>query len=331
MDRLIVETARAIFPSVRLVPGDDSVMVLSSQDNLNSIGADEIADRLKQAGLNLQFVTEQFLHYRLDPEKEEWFSKSLSEEGQPEINRDFKPSGAFLAVSYWASMFLNGAPQWFSFMHGFKFRYVWLVLAGLAVLLLAAQRKFETIAMPAVLAATGFSGMGFTVMLFFSYQICFGILYNKLGFFLSMFLFGLSAGAFASHRMVRDYPKLKGRAFLFAEVSLIVFSFFLPELLRFHQSEILFTALFLTAGAFAGLEFPLASAYFRASSAGERAGILYGADLLGGFLAASLFSVWFLPVYGLGKCAMLILGVKCASLILLLLYFYRLQKRQYVA
>jgi predicted membrane-bound spermidine synthase len=81
-------------------------------------------------------------------------------------------------------------------------------------------------------------------------------------------------------------------------------------LLTLVASQLAFPALALVSGMLGGYEFAVASRIFFGESdanksASHRPGTLYALDLAGSCVGAVLFSVWFVPVFGFLKTAML--------------------------
>ena len=75
--------------------------------------------------------------------------------------------------------------------------------------------------------------------------------------------------------------------------------------------------IFLVPGLLLGAQFPLAGKIYMKDKvgAGEAAGALYGADLLGGWVAGMLGGIVFLPVLGLFNTCMVVVLLKLSSLI----------------
>jgi len=78
-------------------------------------------------------------------------------------------------------------------------------------------------------------------------------------------------------------------------------------------------------GALVGLQFPLAAKiYLRFSSRegtlGQTAGLLYGADLFGGFFGGLFGGILFLPILGLKESCFMMAVIKGSSFILFLLF-----------
>jgi predicted membrane-bound spermidine synthase len=78
-------------------------------------------------------------------------------------------------------------------------------------------------------------------------------------------------------------------------------------------------------GTLVGLQFPLAiHLYLQTHRAqgtlGHTAGLLYGADLLGGFFGGLLAGILFLPILGLRETCFMVAIIKTCSFVLVLLY-----------
>ena len=80
----------------------------------------------------------------------------------------------------------------------------------------------------------------------------------------------------------------------------------------------MFPLLALLAGALGGMAFPLSLALLRMrGEAGYAAGLLYGADLVGGCLGALLGAVLLIPVFGIPQTCAAIALVALAGLLAL--------------
>jgi spermidine synthase len=87
----------------------------------------------------------------------------------------------------------------------------------------------------------------------------------------------------------------------------------------------LFLIMSFFSGAWIGLQFPLASKIYLAARGKEEAlsytaGLLYGADLLGGFLGGLFGGILLLPILGLKESCFMMAIIKISSLILLLIF-----------
>jgi spermidine synthase len=103
---------------------------------------------------------------------------------------------------------------------------------------------------------------------------------------------------------------------------LIIYSGALVLVLRLSipGPALAFPLLALLAGALGGMAFPLALALLRirgSGSAGRGAGMLYGADLVGGCLGALLGAALLIPVFGIPQTCAAIALVALAGLLVL--------------
>jgi spermidine synthase len=131
--------------------------------------------------------------------------------------------------------------------------------------------------------------------------------------------------------------------FLKTEVAIIFFSILFPFvfLASSHhlENKVIYFTLYgavlimsFLSGMFIGLQFPLANKIYLRSHPekgllGQTAGLLYGADLFGGFVGGLSGGVLLLPILGLKETCFIMAMLKMSSLALLLI-FIKAQKAQ---
>ena len=124
--------------------------------------------------------------------------------------------------------------------------------------------------------------------------------------------------------------------FLTLELLIILFSFILPfvlSLLSLHLEKPIiyvflyaaFLAMTFLCGVLLGLQFPLATKIYLSTDSkkgmfGETAGLIYGADLFGGFFGGLFGGVLLLPILGLKESCFMMAMIKASSFILFLLF-----------
>ena len=114
------------------------------------------------------------------------------------------------------------------------------------------------------------------------------------------------------------------RALIGLQLAIVVYSGVLVLFLRLSlpAPTLVFPLLALLAGMLGGIAFPLGLALIRIrrsrrGSAGRAAGMLYGADLVGGCLGALLGAVLLIPVFGIPQTCAAIALVALAGLLAL--------------
>jgi spermidine synthase len=183
--------------------------------------------------------------------------------------------------------------------------------------------------------------MIFNLSIIFTFQTCYGYLYHEIGILVAIFMTGIALGSlFMTARLKRN--KRESLLFLETELGIILFSLLLPMiffvLAPFQRSatvllEALFWVTSFVSGVLMGLQFPLATKiYLHALPAeatiGQAAGLIYGVDLLGGFVGGLFGGILLLPVLGLRETSFLMAVIKMSSL-LFFLAFMRIQKKEH--
>ena len=138
-----------------------------------------------------------------------------------------------------------------------------------------------------------------------------------------MALAGLAAGAAIGNRLLATWPakaseRRARRALIGVQLAIVVYSGALVLFLRLSlpAPALAFPLLALLAGALGGVAFPLALALIRKrGSAGRGAGMLYGADLVGGCLGALFGAVLLIPVFGIPQTCVATALVALAGLL----------------
>jgi spermidine synthase len=185
------------------------------------------------------------------------------------------------------------------------------------------------------IASTGFAGMIFDLALIFTFQALYGFVFYWIGLLTTAFMVGVAVGSLVMTSLLARIKK-DVAFFLKIEVAMIVFSGMLPLIfLKFSPYldhtviflllQMVFLVLSVLSGILVGAEFPLASKIhlntpFRRKSGGNlsrTAGLLYGCDLLGGWVGGIMGGVVLLPVLGLLKTCLIVVILKISSLIII--------------
>jgi spermidine synthase len=157
------------------------------------------------------------------------------------------------------------------------------------------------------------------LILIFAFQVFYGYLYHMIGMLISIFMAGIALGSIT---MTRKINRIRGymRLFIALEILILMFSFILPwAIIKFVE---LYAVLFLVSGFLIGAEFPLANKIYLEdkNKIGLTVGLLYAADLTGGWCAGILGGIIFLPILGLLNTCIVIALLKLSSLIILVFY-----------
>ena len=337
LNRCILDTLRKVFRSVRVIPGDTNLYLASDSDKLGSVTQLELMKRLETRKIQTSLITKGYLEFRLHERWQKWFLESM--EGKKiEINSDFRPAGVFFSLAYWNALFSPSLAGIFKWFEGFSLQISisFMILFTLLMSLVFMKRSsFSRHAIPYAVFTTGLAGMIFNLAVIFSFQTYYGYLYHQIGLLVAVFMVGVTL---SSLTMTRCLDRIENDAHLFLkiEIGIIIFSFLFPFVFSILSQSMgktaivllvypLFLVMSFFSGACIGLQFPLASKICFAMpgkkvTLGHTAGLLYGADLLGGFLGGLFGGVLLLPILGLKESCFMMGLIKISSLALLLIF-----------
>ncbi len=206
-----------------------------------------------------------------------------------------------------------------------------LILAGIFMKRPSTSRY----SVPYAIFTTGLVGMILDLAIIFTFQTLYGYLYYQIGLLVTVFMAGVALGGlYVTQRLDRIRKHLP--LFLTTELCITLFSIVLPFVFSVPSPYLEKTAiyfllytLFLTmsflSGGLIGFQFPLATKIYlgttsREGTFGQAAGLLYGADLFGGFFGGLLGGVLLLPILGLKESCFMMAMVKISSSLLFLLF-----------
>jgi spermidine synthase len=333
----IWDTLKTVYRYVRTIPGDTNLYLASDSDKLERVTGQEVIKRLGERKIKTSLFTKTYIEYRLHERWLRWFEQSMGGR-KVHINSDFRPLGVFYSLSYWNALFspyLAGLFKWFA---GMNITAAVVVVAFFTFLIGALFLKWPStsgFSLPYAILTSGFSAMIFDLAIIFTFQTLYGYLYHQIGLLVAVFMVGV---ALSSHMMNRRIDRIREKPLIFLslEGGIILFSLLLPFvfLIPSHHLEktavyfILYVVFFLMsflAGTSIGLQFPLASKIYlslptKGQSVARTAGVLYGADLLGGFFGGLFGGVLLLPILGLKESCFMMGMIKASSLVLFLIF-----------
>ena len=338
----ILDTLKSVYHHVKVIPGDVNLYLASDSDSLEKISPHEISKRFEERKLQASLITANYIEYRLNERWLKWFWQSM-EGRKTRINSDFHPLGVFFNLSYWNSLFspyLTVVFKWYQknslALSIAKIILITIILTTLFIKIPRLSRHAITYS----IFTTGLTAMVFSLAIIFAFQTLYGYLYHQIGLLIAIVMFGIASGSFF---ITKRFDRMKNDSFLFfkTEMAIILFSILFPFvfLAPSHHLEnkviyfILYGAILIMSflsGTFIGLQFPLANRIYlrflpEKGMLGQTAGLLYGADLFGGFFGGLSGGVLLLPILGLKETCFIMAILKMSSGILFFL-FMRIHK-----
>ena len=337
LNACILDTLKTVFRSVRIIPGDVNLYLASDYNQLKKVTTTEIIKRFEVRKVQTSLFTKSYLEFRLHERWMKWFLQSM-ERKEIRINSDFRPIGVFLNLSYWNALFspyLTGIFKWFEAL-SLQISIALLILFTLLMAVLFIKKPhLARQSIPYAIFTTGLVGMIFNLGVIFTFQTFYGYLYHQIGLLIAIFMFGVALSSFCMTRHL-DRIEKDVHLFLKIEIYLILFSFLFPfvfsipsQYLETPAVSLLIYPVFLImsflSGAWIGLQFPLATKMYlgtptKGETLGYTAGLLYGADLLGGFAGGLFGGILLLPILGLKESCFMMAMIKISSGLLILLF-----------
>ncbi len=275
----LVKTLSTQFAHVLIVPGS-KIFFLGSDQPLSITITKLIDDRnIPTDYVNRYYLEDDDLRQRSDE-----IMNRLNP--QASINYDFTPVVYYRQMQYWLS---------------YSRVTLWIPLSLVLIVILLILRRTNAIGIG--MFVTGFAASGIEVLLLFSVQILYGIMYQATGFIITVFMGGLAIGAWCAQRWLKK-PSMNHFAGILLMLGL--FSILLPgilSLLHGRNSDafliyVIFILITLLGSSLVGLEFAIGTRLYRGTIA-DVASSIYSIDLLGSAIGAICVSVLLIPIAGI--------------------------------
>ncbi len=319
----VYRALRAVFGYIRIIPGDYTMYIAGHDPQVISLDARTHFLRLNEREIKSDLLTEQYLEYRLQRGREKWFVEALNT-ASARTNRDLSPAALFNYLVFWNKEFSPSVAGAFAAIGRLRLGGALLIVILLGLMAAignkAVRARGRQRAIVVAIGTSGFYGMMISLVLMFLYQTLFGYVYYRLGLCISLFMAGICLGSMVMN-FVLERRRLSYKALILVEagiagsVGVLILAFTLGYA---GISAPVFAVLFFLSGILPGLEFPLAGFLYsrdQPENSERSAGVLYGADLLGGWLAGLLGSIVLVPVLGLLETLIVVLAVKAMSLL----------------
>jgi spermidine synthase len=301
----------AAFPDVKITPGQTAYFLAAPKPGKIRIDGSSISDALESANVDTVYMNDYFIYSDISTDRIEYVKKTVASGKSAFKNTDLRPIAYYYNMLLWLSRTGGWITKMFESVGKFHI-YICLSLltaALVTVSAIGARRKGGRGPIYSALAITGFSEMGFQVILIVAFQVLYGYVYYKIALIVSAFMGGLALGGyFVTKKMdsIKDpfglYVNIQKMVCIYPLLLLIVLLASKNFIGYGHNlTAILFICLPAIAGFVGGLQFPLAGrlCIARNSKIGNAAGVIYASDMIGSSLGALIISVLSIPILGI--------------------------------
>lgn len=310
----LYKTIKKVFPHLIILP-EDTNFFIASQDDILNYNPGPLIQRLKERGIKNNFVTENYIEYRLTNDRISKVLDSLKTNEEAKINQDQYPISYYYNFVYWISHFHSGLAKSLTSISKIEFSWIVGFFILLIVLGIVSRKKISSRSLlPLIMAVAGFSLMAAEMIIIFAFQVFYGYLYYKIGLIITALMIGMALGVWLGTKKISG-AKIKSLILIHGSIIVFCLIFLLGSWFLFQVSpkpslavEIIFLSLAVLIGGIVGFEFPIINKLYlsKIKNPGQKAGTIYGADLLGSCLGASLISIFILPIFGIFQTLILI-------------------------
>ena len=325
LNACILNSLKNIFSYVRVIPGDFNLFLASDSVGIIEADSNFINQRIKTSNIKTNLLLPGYVEYRLHKRFSNWFNDTLKD-ATKRTNRDFSGFALFKTLSLWNAQFSPGWQRIFINLEKVNLGIILGLIVCfflLSLFLFRGMKRFR-LCLPYAIASTGFFGMLINLIIIFSFQVVYGYLYFQITMLISLFMLGAALGSIlVSRHLERINKPLKLLVGL--EAGIILWIFITLFIILSYPRQFIFFLLCAITGFWVGGEFPLANRIYLSGKGqgqiGRTVGVIYAADLLGGWFAAVLSGILFLPILGLTDTCIVIFCLKIISLVFLTLAY----------
>ncbi len=317
---IIVNTARSVFKSVELVPGDAMLLLCHNTESITS--PEMVIDRMKQRGIATRFLTPYHVRDLLERSRMSYVDNAL-DTGSP-VNTDLRPAAFLKKIVLEQKKFYPNLRHGITQSGGTVYRITvtcFVSIAVFAFILIRRGRKNAVLISGCVMGMSAMAGISLIYILF---QIFQGYLYWKIGILTAVFMSGLAIGTAASHYLCARISPLSQRLLPAFHILWAIFFTAMIAVLksgRLHEAEIFFYIIAGVAGLLAGIFYPVLCETMGLSGVSTERSIAFvnTVDLLGSFLGVVIITLVMVPFFGIAKASlgMAVTNFGLASLLLL--------------
>jgi len=320
----LVTTLRATFPHILVVPGERNLFMASAELPLEKLVPEDFSWRLESRAVQTALLSPPHLQWLLSSTPRQWFESSIGTSGA--INSDFSPCLLTRHLLYRTMQLNPEIKPALEIIGGVRTFHLAIVLLCATVVVAVLARKKSGPAVIWTMATTGFAAMLLELSFFYIFQLFQGVMLQTIGLLIAIFMAGLWSGSRVSSPLPvavgQDMRRLFAGEIILVLLAALLWLISAGVIISVSSSTLLLyltlLPLIFLAGCAAGLQFPPATRLM-AGASGPGTSLVYGFDLLGGWLGGVVGGALILPLLGFSATAVLLVLLKGGSILCLYL------------
>jgi len=287
--RTIRNTLHSVFCSIVVLPAAKMTFIASNGALTSEDIVDTLSARIKRRELELNYVNEYYFRYDLSVERIGYLNERIAG-SVGSINSDVKPACYYFSSILWGGILSSSARK--VFVSLFKIPMVFFLLPLLLIFFFYRRRSIIYVSVLAV----GASEISAEVILIVLFQVFYGFVYGWIGAIIACYMLGLAAGTLIylkipglRKRPVENLLKIEFIMGVYLAVIITVVLIGLPYV------NLITAVLVFAGGLLGGMHFPLSVAALDR----QRAGFVYGIDLVGSSIGALITAMILIPILGI--------------------------------
>lgn len=324
----IYQTLKSSFEEVEALPGSNNIFLASKKQGILFNDWQTLVARLKERGISTRFVNENFLPDRLSLTRIAYLRNSISEK-TGRTNHDLKPICYFYNSILWSKQFKSLEKPlllFLSHIHSGWFIAATIFIFSLIFLMCTLFGSRTSHLALATIFVSGFTSIFVEIIVVLSFQIFYGYVYSMIGLIFTLFMLGLTFGAFVIQKLASK-RRIDFKGLILVQFLQVIFIFSLLVTIQLFSGRFfsdvgvtIFLLLFITiSGVGGGIEFTLANQLFLEKRTTLKAGTGYSVDLFGASVSSILVSALLIPLLGIPITLTMILWINLVCLGFLLL------------
>jgi len=248
-----------------------------------------LSSRIKDRNLELSYVKQYYFDYDLSQEKLDYLDARIKE-SKGYTNSDLKPVCYYFTSILWGGIVSENLRKAFVALFGLP--PVFFLLPLVSVFFFYRRKSMVYVSVLAV----GASEISAEVILIVLFQVFYGYLYGWIGAIIACYMLGLAVGTISYLKL----PLLKRNpltSLIYTEFVLVLY-FLLMVVIALRQPplvNIIIPLMVFMGGLMGGMHFPMSIAIISR----EKAGFVYGIDLVGSSIGALITAMLLIPILGI--------------------------------